>query len=176
MYCGSGSTNSKNIPMLYVKLSFGSFMVQKKNVDKLPWQGSDDALFQLFRLYINAGVSFLWTFWIDAFGGLIECFLIIYVNYQVLREWKSLFYILLSFVYCIILHPVTARVYSPNLIQNTHSLPNPYEVLAAGNRCLVPQNSAKDYDNKLREKTCDQQNSLFCPVYRMHVPVKAYKM
>ena len=59
MYCGSGSTNSKNIPMLYVKLSFGSFMVQKKNVDKLPWQGSDDALFQLFRLYINAGVRFL---------------------------------------------------------------------------------------------------------------------
>ena len=45
MYCGSGSTNSKNIPMLYVKLSFGSYMVQKKNVDKLPWQGSDDMLF-----------------------------------------------------------------------------------------------------------------------------------
>ena len=39
------STNSKNIPMLYVKLSFGSYMVQKKNVDKLPWQGSDDMLF-----------------------------------------------------------------------------------------------------------------------------------
>lgn len=56
MQCGSGSTNSKNIPMLYVKLSFGSYMVQKKNVDKLPWQGSDDALYQLwFPLYINAG-------------------------------------------------------------------------------------------------------------------------
>lgn len=56
MRCGSGRTNSKNIPMLYVKLSFGSYMVQKKNVDKLPWQGSDDALYQLwFPLYINAG-------------------------------------------------------------------------------------------------------------------------
>ena len=77
---------------------------------------------------------------------------------------EFLFYIIVSFVYCIILHPVTVRVYSLNLIQNSHSLPNPYKVLAAGNSWLVPQNSSKD-DNKLREKTCDQQNSLFCPVY-----------
>jgi hypothetical protein len=57
-YPGSESTNSKNIPMLYVKLSFGSNMVQKKNVDKLPLLGSDDALFQLwFRLYISAGTQ-----------------------------------------------------------------------------------------------------------------------